>query len=312
MMSTIEFIDRATGKKEQELVYGGAFIRFLYGDTLLSRLIGKPIADLIARMPWISAFYGYLQSRAASAKKIVPFIEKYGVDASEFAMPVSSYQSFNDFFTRKLKPSARPIDSDPETAIIPADGRYLFYQRIDEVDGFVVKGKKFDLATFLGDAELAKEYAKGSMAIARLCPSDYHRYHLPCDCIPGESTLINGWLYSVNPIAIQKNIAIFAENKRTLCILDSERFGKVLFLEIGATFVGAIHETYTLGRLHTKGDEKGYFSFGGSSLILLFPPNSIQFDKDLLAASANHVEIKCLMGSSMGTLVTIHEVNGPL
>src|SRR5262249_52241525 len=109
-----------------------------------------------------------------------------------------------------------------------------------------------------------------------------------------------GNLYSVNPAAIKKNIDIFAENKRTLCILDSPDFGKVLFMEVGATCVGTIHETYTPGKWTPKGSEKGYFSFGGSSLILFFQPGKIQFDADLLAASAKHIEIKCLMGQSMG------------
>jgi phosphatidylserine decarboxylase len=164
----------------------------------------------------------------------------------------------------------------------------------------VVKGKKFDLATLLQDEELAAQYEEGSMVIARLCPMDYHRYHFPCDCYAGKTELINGWLYSVNPVAIKKNIDIFAENKRTLCELDSEKFGKVLFLEIGATCVGAIHQTYTPETQCAKGDEKGYFSFGGSSLILLFPPNSIQFDQDLLDATAAQIEVKCLVGQPMG------------
>lgn len=299
-MQPIYYIDRESKKRCEEKVYGAAFLKFLYGESTISRFIGAPLAFSLARFPMISAFYGYLQNRPESAKKIAPFIKNFQIDISEFAQNPSSYISFNDFFTRKLKPSARPLAAGLKTAVIPADGRYLFYQNIKKADGFVVKGQKFQLTNLLQDEKLAAEYEEGSIVLARLCPTDYHRYHFPCDCKAGKTSLINGWLYSVNPIAIRKNIQIFTENKRTLCVLDSEQFGKVLFLEIGATCVGAIHQTYIPDSYCAKGDEKGYFSFGGSSLILLFPPKSIQFDQDLLDATAQQIEMKCLMGQSMG------------
>ncbi len=301
MLEPIHYIDRISGKRCLELVYGARALQLLYGNGWLSKLIGTPLAYLLARIPFVSAFYGYLQNRPASRKKIAPFLKTFKVDISEFAQDPASYTSFNDFFTRKLKPSARPIVQDPKVAIIPADGRYLFYPRIDQADGFAVKGEKFNLATLLEDQALAAQYAEGSMVIARLCPTDYHRYHFPCDCLSSDTQLINGWLFSVNPAAIKKDIHIFTQNKRTLCTLESERFGKVLFLEVGATFVGAIHQTYTPGVATTKGAEKGYFSFGASSLIVIFPPGKIEFDRDLVAASAQRLEIKCLMGQSMGT-----------
>lgn len=299
-MKPIHYIDRANGKTCEEEVYGAAFLKFLYGDGVAGRLLGQPLSHWLARVPALSAWYGKVQSSPASAKRVLPFIEKFGVDASEFAKPADTFTSFNDFFTRELKPSARPIAQGDAVAIIPADGRYLFHQNISKADGFVVKGKKFDLTDLLQDKKLAEEYAEGAMVMARLCPTDYHRFHFPCDCTPGETKTINGCLYSVNPVAIKKNIEIFTENKRTLCKLATKEFGTILYMEIGATCVGTIHETYTPGVLVQKGAEKGYFSFGGSSLILLFQPGAITFDKDLLDASANLIEIKCLMGQSMG------------
>lgn len=299
-MKPIHYIDRTSKQTCEEKIYGENHLRLLYGDSFISRTVGKKLAYALARLPAFSAFYGRLQNSPASAKKIFPFIKTFDVDISEFAKQPSEFSSFNDFFTRRLKPEARPIAPGKEIAIIPADGRYYFYQNIKHADGFVVKGKKFSLADLLQNKQLAAEYEEGSMAIARLCPTDYHRYHFPCDCKAGETILINGLLHSVNPAAIKKNVGIFAENKRTLCTLESPEFRKVLFLEIGAICVGTIHQTYQPGLIYKKGDEKGYFSFGGSSLILLFQPNSIQFDKDLLDATAKHTEIKCLMGQSMG------------
>lgn len=299
-MKPIHYIERTTGKTCTEEVYGGSFLNFLYGDTFLSKILGEPLSHCLARIPAVSQWYGKLQSSPASAKRVLPFIDKFGVDTTEFAKQAQEFTSFNDFFTRELKPDARPIAKGTDTAIIPADGRYLFHQNIAHADGFVVKGQKFDLKELLQDEKLAEKYADGAMVMARLCPTDYHRFHFPCDCIPGTTETINGHLYSVNPVAIRKNIGIFAENKRTLCKLATKEFGTVLYMEIGATCVGTIHETYTPGIPVQKGAEKGYFSFGGSSLILLFERDTITFDRDLLEASAKLIEIKCLMGQSMG------------
>ncbi len=301
MPEPIVYFDRVLKKNCHERVYGGWALKFLLGNSIISKCIGRPLNHFIAKNASASCLYGKLQSTRFTKQKIVPFIKKFQLDPSEFEKEPSQFTSFNDFFIRKLKKEARPIDLKENTAIIPADGRYLFFSDIDQVDGFLVKGKKFDLKTLLQSEHLSRTYKHASMAIARLCPMDYHRFHFPCDCTPSETTLINGPLYSVNPMALRQNISIFSENKRTLCTLNSTRFGDILFLEIGATFVGSIHETYSPNQPALKGNEKGYFSFGGSSLILLFPPGSIAFDKDLLKASLEGIEIKCLMGQSMGS-----------
>lgn len=299
-MESIRYIDRITGKQEIEKVYGAAALKFIYGNDLFSKIFGTTLLHSLVKTPLFSSLYGWYQKQSLSKNKIRPFIEAFKVDTSEFQDNLESYHSFNDFFVRKLKPDARPISTNENTAIIPADGRYLFHQNIEKADGFIVKGQKFDLGTLLENESLASRYAQGAMVMARLCPSDYHRYHFPCDCIPGPTRFINGWLYSVNPIALRQDIHIFTQNKRTICELQTDRFGPVLFLEIGATNVGSINETYTPNRPYLKGAEKGFFSFGASSLILLFEPGRIVFDADLLAATAEQMEIRCLMGQSMG------------
>jgi phosphatidylserine decarboxylase len=301
-MDSIYYIDRETGQRFQEKVYGGAFLRCLYGNGWLSRFVGVPLGHFLSKIPFFSRFYGNLQKKPRSKKKIIPFIKAYQIDSTEFLEPPSAFKSFDDFFIRKLKPSARPIDLNDNIAVMPADGRYRFFQSIDKSEGFFVKGEKFDLAALLEDEELAAEYAGGTMVIARLCPTDYHRYHFPCDCIPGETRLINGWLYSVNPLALKRNIRIFTQNKRTVCMLETTYFGKVVFLEIGAAGVGLIHQTYTPYQFCPKGSEKGYFSFGASALILLFQPNRLKLCADLIRESRENLEIRCLMGQPLGTL----------
>lgn len=299
-MHSIKYIDRISKKLETETVYGAQALQFLYGNGFLSKTIGTPLLALLASNRWFSFLYGLWQKLPCTKHRITPFIEKFNIDTSEFLRPVDSFTSFNDFFIRKLKTEVRPIAKGDEIAIIPADGRYLFYQKIDEAEGYIIKGKKFSLATLLEDAELAKKYEQGSMVIARLCPTDYHRFHFPMDCTPGKTRLINGWYYSVNPIALKKNIEIFVQNKRTVTHLKTEQFGTVLFLEIGATNVGSIIPTFQPEISYNKGDEKGYFSFGASSLILLFEKEKIQFAEDLLAASHKNIEIKCLFGQPLG------------
>ncbi|MEM0926128.1 MAG: phosphatidylserine decarboxylase, partial [Planctomycetota bacterium] len=138
--------------------------------------------------------------------------------------------------------------------------------------------------------------------LSRLCPVDYHRFHFPAAGVPGTTRLINGPLYSVNPIALKQNIQILATNKRTITQLETERIGRVLLIEVGATCVGSIRQTFEAGKLVSKGEEKGFFRFGGSSTITIFPPGRVRFDDDLLEQSQRRVELYARMGDSLGSL----------
>ncbi len=298
----IVYINRKTGQKEIEKVYKNSALLFLYGDHWLTKHVSKSVLPFIVKLPFFSQMYGFLQKQSSSRKKIHSFVQHFDVDASEFLEPISHFKSFNDFFIRRLKPEARPFAKELDRAVMPADGRYYFYQNVDLAKGFIIKDQKFSLETLLQDKEQAALYAEGSMVLIRLCPSDYHRFHFPCDGVPGHSRLINGWLYSVNPIAIQKNLNIFTQNKRMICKIETPSFGTILYVEVGATCVGSIQQTYTPHQKYAKGDEKGYFEFGGSCLILLFPKDTIEFDADLIAATENGFETRCLMGESMGKI----------
>lgn len=291
----INYIERQTGLKKTEKVYADRFLSFLHRS-----FFGRCVNNLISKLPWFSYLVGWCQKQGFSKRKINPFVKEFEVKLSDFVVPSDGFKCFNDFFIRKLKPNARPLILGADRAIIPADGRYLLYPKVDEADGFVVKGKKFSLEKLLQSSKLANRYAAGSMVIARLSPIDYHRFHFPCDCTPGPAHLINGFLFSVNPIGIKTNIELFTENKRMITELKTEKFGTIQYIEIGATCVGTIHQTYIPHSFCKKGDEKGYFSFGGSSLILLFEPNALKLDDDLLRESMEHLEILCLMGESLG------------
>jgi phosphatidylserine decarboxylase len=301
-MNDIVYIDRTSQKEYIEKVYGKAFIEALYGSSFFSKLLSFLFLSILSRSNLISFLWCSFQKSRLSRFKIKPFIKAFHIDDSEFLDPVDSFTCFNDFFIRKLKPSCRPISPEENRAILPADARYFVYDNIASVDGFLIKGHKFSLEGLLLDTVLAKKYASGSMVIARLAPVDYHRFHFPVACTPGEPHLIPGRLYSVNPTALKKDIHILTRNKRMITSLSSETFGDVLYIEVGATNVGSIHQTFSPGKLHAKGEKKGYFSFGGSCLILLFEPSKIQFDQDLLDASSRRIEVLGKLGESLGIL----------
>lgn len=291
----IRYFNRQSGNIETEQVYGEAFLRWAYGTPL-----GRATLHTLVKRPFFSKFYGWRMDRPGSAARIAPFIRDYGMNVEDFADDPATFKSFNEFFYRKLKPSARPIDSDPNSVVFPADGRHLGFQRASAIESFFVKGQCFDLAALLGSKDLAADYADGPLVLSRLCPVDYHRFHFPVAGVPSPTKVINGPLFSVSPLALRENLNYLWENKRTLTRLETVRFGNVLVLEIGATCVGSIHQTYTPNKLVEKGAEKGYFAFGGSSTITVFEPGRIKLCEDLLENSSRQRELYSLMGSRMG------------
>jgi phosphatidylserine decarboxylase len=218
----------------------------------------------------------------------------------EFAKSALAYKTFNEFFYRALKPEARPVAVGERVAVFPADGRHLVFPNVETAGGFYVKGAKFTLAALLDDAALAGKFAGGAMLISRLCPVDYHRFHFPVGGVPGESRRINGWLYSVSPVALRRNLGYLVENKRELTLIESPVFGTVGLMEVGATNVGSIRQGFVPGRPVTKGEEQGFFAFGGSCVITLFARDRIRFDTDVAAQSAQFIETYAKMGDRLG------------
>jgi phosphatidylserine decarboxylase len=293
-VESIRYLNRHTGETETEQVYGESFLRWTYGNPL-----GKLSLHALVKRHGFSKWYGRRMSKPESASRIEPFIEKYGLDPKDFAEPPSSFRSFNEFFYRKLNPSARPIASAP--IVFPADGRHLGFPDISKIDSFFVKGQTFDLPALLGDAKLAEKYAKGSLVLSRLCPVDYHRFHFPAAGIPSETKLIPGPLFSVSPIALAEKLSYLWTNKRTITELKTEDFGTILLMEIGATCVGTIAQTFTPSEPVEKGEEKGYFAFGGSSTITIFEPGAVTLAADLLENSAMQTELYARIGSAMAS-----------
>jgi phosphatidylserine decarboxylase len=291
----IEYFDRYTGRVERESVYGEAYMHWTYGNPL-----GRLSLHGLVKRACFSRWYGWRMDQPASRQKIKPFIDTYQVNPAEFADSPEAYATFNEFFYRKLKPEARPIDPAPEAVVFPADGRHLGYQDVSAIEGIFVKGQVFQLRELLQDDALASQYRDGSMLLSRLCPVDYHRFHFPVAGVPEASRLIPGPLFSVSPIALRQNIHIFSTNRRAIGRIQSKEFGQVIMIEVGATCVGSWEYTFTPGQPVAKGAEKGYFKFGGSSIITLFEKGRIRLADDLTRHSSERRELYARMGDRMG------------
>jgi phosphatidylserine decarboxylase len=276
-------------------VMAGRWIHRIYNSSFWQFL--RP---LVVRGRVIPALYAFWQRNRLSQLTVAPFVKAHQIDPAEFERPLNSYKNFDDFFTRRLRPECRPIAPGVNVATMPADGRYLFFDPLDDHLPMTIKGQSFDLARLLDDPNLANRYRGGTAVLARLCPSDCHRFYFPVSGIPGPTRLLPGPLDSVNPISLWRRWAILAENRRTVCTIDSPQFGAVTVCEIGATHVGTIIQTYTPNQPVQKGSEKGYFAFGGSATLLLFEKGAIQLDADLLKLQQGGLEVRCLIGQSLG------------
>lgn len=292
-MSDITYIDRSTGKEKTESVPAEGIMKWLYASP-----IGKAALNLLVKRKIVSAVGGWYMNSKASKKRIQNFITDYNIEMSDYLVTdASKFKHFNDFFYRKINPDKRPIGTG---VVSPADGKTLAFQKISDQTKFFIKGSEFDLKRFLGTNELAKKYEGGSMLIIRLAPTDYHRYHFPATGTASATEIINGHYYSVSPIALQQSLEIFCENKRSVSKLTTESYGDILISEVGATMVGSILQTYEADTSVESGSEKGYFAFGGSTVVLLFEKGKIQFSDDLIQNTTNGMETQVLMGQTIG------------
>lgn len=291
----IKYYNRKNKSYEIEKVAGENYLNWIYTSPKGIRLL-----EAMIKRRLISQLYGWYLDRGFSRRKINPFIREFNLDMSITEKKENEFLSFNDFFYRKLQSSARPISHDPRSVISLGDGRLLAYENI-QIDQLVqVKGFTYSLRELIKNDPVAEKYQNGTCLILRLCPTDYHRFHFIDDGICEETTPIKGYYYSVNPIALQRIEKLFCENKREWSIFHSEHMGDLLYVEVGATCVGSILQTYTPYQKVSRGEEKGYFKFGGSTVILFFEPNRIKMDQDIVEQTNLGFESYVLMGEKIG------------
>lgn len=227
-----------------------------------------------------------------SKRDIHTFIKFHQLDMTDVLEPIENFKTFNEFFYRKLKPGSRPCDSpdDPRVVVSPADCRMIAFPSIEAATTIWIKGIEFSIPKLLDNAEEAKSFEEGALAIFRLAPQDYHRFHSPVDGTIRRIHRVHGQYYTVNPMAIRTTLDVYGDNKRDVVYMDSPTLGKVAVVCIGAMMVGSIVLTAKEGDYLARTDELGYFAFGGSTLVVLFEKNKIRFDDDLLENAQNQLE----------------------
>lgn len=295
-MDTIKYIERTSGEVKTEKVPSDGVLKWLYSSPT-----GKVALHLLFKRKIVSTISGWYMDSKLSAKRIPKFVSEYNINLNECELnEIQQYKTFNEFFCRKLKKSVRPIE---EGVVSPADGKILVFPHLNDVNSFFVKGSEFTLQNFLQDKILTSNYKNGTMAIIRLAPANYHRFHFPASGKASETVKIKGHYFSVSPLALQKSLKIFCENKREYCTLSTENYGDILIVDIGATMVGSIFQTYQPNSNVNKGDEKGYFAFGGSTLVLLFEKGKISFNADLIENTDKGMETSVMVGESIASTV---------
>ncbi len=281
--------DRKTKKYEEIVQYGQGALKFLYGN-FFGRILLR-----IAVSPAASRLYGYINSRPSSRKKIPGFIESNKIRVKDFED--REYRSFNDFFTRKLRKDSRIIDADESRLISPADAKLLIYD-IKEDLRINVKGREYTIDEISGGLNNPEEYSGGKCLVYRLCMDDYHRYCFIDDGTVTQTKVIKGKLHTVS--SLSKEYKIYKENHRVVSVLSTKHFGEVIHIEVGALLVGKIVNRNV--QYFSKGEEKGFFEPGGSTIIQLFKKDAVQIDEDIVQQSLDNTETKVLYGEGVGSV----------
>jgi len=267
-------------------------LNFLY-NTVLGRCALK-----ILTRPVISKIVGAFMSTKISTLLIRRFIQKNNINMDEYEK--ATYASYNDFFTRKILPEKRKIDMNTKSFIAPCDAKLTAYE-ISEDLSFTIKGTKYTVESMIQDSALAKEFNGGYILVFRLAVDDYHRFYYIDSGTKTKNIYIKGMLHTVQPVALN-NYEIYKTNSREYTILHTDNFGDVIQVEVGAMMVGKIknlHQEYTF----VKGEEKGYFEFGGSTICLLVKKSTINLDSEILINTKNEYETKIKCGERIGEAI---------
>lgn len=285
----MHFVSDRKGSIIRENSFQDKILAALY-KTAFGRMVIKPLT-----LPVVSKIGGIFLDTGISKALIPSFIKSHSIHMEEYEQ--REYKSYNDFFQRRILPGVREIDSSPDVLISPCDSR-LSVCKISPNSVFSIKNTRYTAAGLLKDKNLAERFAGGYIWIFRLCVEDYHRYIYPERGRASKSVRIPGIFHTVNPIA-NDYFPIYKENEREYCLIKTKNFGTLLQMEVGALFVGKI-KNKPGNRIVAKGEEKGNFAFGGSTVILMTQKGKVSPDKDILINSMRGVETKVKLGEHVG------------
>ena len=289
----IRFHNRVSNRVENEKVYGSQYVDLAYQNAF-----GLFLTKNFFTKPWLSKIMGAYEDSNASVSRIQPFIAQYEIKMEDYEP--QEFKSFNQFFIRKFRQGSRPFNPSPKIFCAGAEARYLAFENITANSRVTVKGIDLSISELFGNTKeanaLAQEFDGGTVIIARLCPVDYHRFHFPCDGQVIHQYTVDGLLHSVNPVALSVCPDVFLVNERQVCILHNHSLGNVAMIEVGALGVGKIIQSYSkqssfVGTKFDKGDEKGYFLFGGSTVIWVLKKGAITLAQDLSTNSSNNKDV---------------------
>ena len=280
--------DRRSGTCYTDIQYGGGFLKKLYGTAL-----GRLVMPLVLSRG-VSKIGGIYTDTFLSKAHIKKFIQKNKINMDEYED--RKFRSLNDFFTRKIREGKRPVDSTEGAFVSPSDSKLLVYP-IGEDNRVRIKGNDYTIPELLGSHEDMKEFQNGKCLVFRLSVDDYHRYGFPDAGKALSSRHIKGRLHTVCDIS--GAYRVYQENSRVVSILDTKHFGKIAMIEVGALMVGRIvnHEVSAFA----KGEEKGYFRLGGSTIVVLCREGALVLDEDIEKYAANGIEVKLRYGERIGT-----------
>ena len=299
-MDNILFWHRAHKKMETEKVYGDWFIRYLYQNET-----GKKANRLFANALF-SKTYGVFQDLKLSHRKVRPFIKQFDIPIDEYETgslkaldPRDSYATFNEFFVRKFRLGKRAFVPDYGRMPAFAEARYVGHASVNPETTFPVKGKYLTAEGLLGNADIARPFEEGPLLIARLCPVDYHRYHYPDSGKVLDHFPVRGRYDSVNPLALKFKPDIFIANERQVSILQTEHFGKLAYIEVGAICVGKIVQSHRWNKPFMRGEEKGYFLFGGSTVVVMGEKGAWRPSQDIIEKTQAGIETYVRLGDEV-------------
>ncbi len=264
------------------------FLSFLYNN-----FFGRLLTKILCRR-FISELGRVYMSSSLSKPRINKLIKANNIDMNDYEQ--KEFSSFNEFFIRKIADGKRKVHMDKEVLISPADSKLTVYD-INEDSLYNIKGCSYSIKTLLDDEELAKEFLGGKCFVYRLSVDNYHRYCYPHTGKVVLNKFIKGVYHTVNPIALVK-YDVYGKNCRELTLLDTQDFGRVAFVEVGAMMVGKINNHPKTQ--FEKGEEKGYFSFGGSTIVVLYKKDVLKVDGDIAENSEKDIETTVLYGERVG------------
>ncbi len=288
--------DRQTGVPFNERVPGGALIRLAY-----SRAFGRFVGPLLFARGWPSRFLGRLCDTRMSRLLIPRFIRNQEIDISEAeAQHLGEWQTFNAFFSRRLKNGSRPYAPDTNVFVSPADSR-LTASTAQADTFFQVKLQSVKLGELVGDGlSEPDQFYDGTLLVFRLSPADYHRFHFPAAGRVKDTWDIPGRYETVNPLGLNTSRrSVYMLNRRRVSVLDLHTFGEVVFIEVGAFGVGCIVSSHNEARFE-KMTEKGFFKFGASAVIVLLQKDRLRVDPDIARNNRSGCETRVHAGERIG------------